>query len=70
MKNFHLNQVDIEGEKETENLHKAFLLSQAIIKSVKRKNREIQLELQESEKEVQRSAIKSIDSNYLYFKII
>lgn len=56
---FLTNKVDIEAEKNDENLKKAFKISQTALKNVTRKNRENKIELQEFEKEIQRTTIKS-----------
>lgn len=54
-----IEEVAIEEETNDENLKKAFSIAQITLKNVARKNRENKIELDEFEKEIQRSVIKS-----------
>ena len=58
-----IEKANIDDESNEENLKKAFSIAQTTLKSVSRMNREKTRELEEMEKEIQRTVIKSI---YIY----
>ena len=45
---FWLQKVDIESEKDVDNLYKVFTITQFTLKNVSRKNREAKIEIQKS----------------------